>query len=166
MWYSKTPSPSRVLRNKWINYTTISTTKKTSHLKIIAQVFENRCYTCGFCYPDYHILSVVITAMLEFWLNAAANEILSTRCQKDSSVFTVLALNELRTTQVGGIGTNRAEFSFSLCCFQYVLCSISPNSSRWHQKLVSGALHSETHTSLWQSLLPFYFVSHLDHLLI
>lgn len=49
MWYSKTPSPSRVLPNKWINYTTISTTKKKTHLKIIAQVFENRCYLLLAC---------------------------------------------------------------------------------------------------------------------
>lgn len=59
-------------------------------------------------------------------------------------------------------------FHFHLLLRKYMPCSFSPNNSRWHNRRVRSILHLELYASqlLKIPLFPFYFVSHLDHLLI
>lgn len=59
-------------------------------------------------------------------------------------------------------------FHIHLLLRKCVPCCISPNKSRWQNRRVRGTSHSELYAyqPLTIPLFPFYFVSHLDHLLI
>lgn len=134
------------------NYTTIS---KTSFPKIIEQMVENRSFLLLVC------LSILLPWLSHFICSDFSNTwILIIPSSKWNFIH---SLSE-RRKHIHCVGTCKwAAYNPSqrdqdkprrifICRLQYVLCSISPNSSRWHKTLVRGTPHSETHTSLWQSL--------------
>lgn len=122
--------------------------------QIMEQVFENRSYLLLVCLSILPWLSHFICSdFSNTWI----------LIKPSSKLNFIHSLSE-RRKHIHHVGTSQwAAHSQSqrdqdkprrifICRLQYVLCSISPNSSRWHKTLVRGTLHSETHTSLWQSL--------------
>lgn len=132
--------------------------------------------------PLTFIIFVVIQTQLYFCLNmwspVRKGLISATLCLKprksttELGVFCVvfgIRLHQLHTQyKCKRSGQNTQYFHFHSLLRKPAPCSISPNNSRWHDRRVRGILHSELYAPqpLTIPLFPFYFVSHLDHLLI